>query len=126
MKVRVHFNLHTHLWSVVSLERGTDYGRVIAHESQLTLSDCTFKVSESTRQRTLKMKKRTVHAYVVGTWQRGAGKNLTAATVQSCGAQRVTYNPFRAGHFHIAGDVAAEVWSARKVWFIDQAAYFIP
>ena len=119
MRVRVHFNLHTHLWSVVALE-GERKGRVIAHESHVTLTDCTFKVSETQRQRVIRDKCRSVHAYVVGHWE-GGKSNATHAPV---GAQRFTYNPYRSGSFHVAGNVSREVKTAARVWFIDKAAYF--
>lgn len=66
MKVKVYFNLHKHCFSVVSLEKGDSYGKVVAHVSEIMLSEVKFKVSEAGRQRVLREKRKNVHAYCVG------------------------------------------------------------
>lgn len=116
MKVRVYFNLRTHLWSVRACE-GPQRGKVIAHERSVTLRDCRFIVSEASRQRVLRDKVRSVHAMVEGT--------LIPTECPTRAAVRFTYNPYRAAHFHIAGKVDAKVSTASRVYFAaDGAAYF--
>jgi hypothetical protein len=65
MKVKVYFNLHRKLFSVVALE-GERKGRVFAHADHLVLKNVRFKVSEAGRQRVLREKRKNVHAFVVG------------------------------------------------------------
>ncbi len=89
MRVRVHFNLHRKDFSVIN----PSTGRVIGNVGFIALAGVEFRVSEHARQKVLRSKVRSVHAYAVGTMCCGPGTldGLTA----------VTYNPYRAGHFHI-------------------------
>lgn len=86
-RVRVHLNLQNGLWSI------TQGGRVVAHVQDVTLHNVTFYVSEATRQRVLKFKRRRVHAWAQGT--------LVATDTQpiTVGHTAVTYNPYRASTF---------------------------
>jgi hypothetical protein len=93
MKVKVYFNLHKKMFSVVALE-GENKGRVIAHETEVKLINATFKVSEAGRQRVIREQRKNVHACVVGT--------LTD-TVKNCD-QAVTYNPYKYNSFVFKGD----------------------
>ena len=89
MKVFVYWNLHKQVWSVKALE-GKDKGRVIYHAQNVTLSDCTFKVSEAGRQRVLREKRKNVHAGVVGQLGR---INIPLSYMPQMTA--VTYNPYK-------------------------------
>jgi hypothetical protein len=89
MKVFVYWNLHKQVWSVKALE-GKDKGRVIYHAHNVTLSDCTFKVSEAGRQRVLREKRKNVHAGVVGQLGR---INVPLSYMPQMTA--VTYNPYK-------------------------------
>ena len=89
MKVFVYWNLHKQVWSVKALE-GKDKGRVIHHAQNVTLSDCTFKVSEAGRQRVLREKRKNVHAGVVGQLGR---INVPLSYMPQMTA--VTYNPYK-------------------------------
>ena len=95
LRVFVYWNLHRSCWSVKALQ-GPQRGRVIAHESMLTLRGCTFKVSESGRQRVIRDKRKNVHAGVVGTW---AGDGSTAMAWARGAVAHVTYNPYRFSTF---------------------------
>jgi hypothetical protein len=53
LKVFVYWNLHRACWSVKALQ-GLKRGRVVAHASSLSLTGCTFKVSEKSRQRVIR------------------------------------------------------------------------
>lgn len=65
VRVKVHFNLHTHTWSITAMS-GEHAGRVVANADTVTLTDVTFKVSSKGRERCHRLGKRTVHAWVVG------------------------------------------------------------
>lgn len=65
MKVKVYFNLHKKLFSVIALE-GSKKGKVIEHVSSIDLAHPIFRVQKAGRERVLKEKKKNVHAYVAG------------------------------------------------------------
>jgi hypothetical protein len=112
-KVRVHFNLHLHDWSIVALE-GPEKGRVIGRADQLTLKDCTFRVSETSRQKVIERKCRSVHAWVFG--------YLTATTSVPPEAIEFTYNPYRAPTFTLR-DTWQPITKSSVVWFANKKAY---
>jgi hypothetical protein len=89
MKVFVYRNLHKNCWSVKALE-GENKGRVIYHAQNVTLSDCTFKVSKAGRERVLREKRKNVHAGVVGQLGR---INVPLSYMPQMTA--VTYNPYK-------------------------------
>jgi hypothetical protein len=84
--LQAHFNLRSCLWSLTA-RSGPDKGRVVAHVADITLLDAVFKVSEASHRRTKRIKKRTVHAWVIG---------LVAAVNSApslAGLDCVTYQP---------------------------------
>lgn len=85
--VKVYKNLHNGLWSIKDAKTGL----VLGHTSELTLHICTFKVSESGRQRVLKEKQKNVHAYVIGYYHSDTAI-FTDGVV-------ITYNPYKDSHF---------------------------
>lgn len=87
-KVEVYRNLHNGLLSV----RDAKTKKVIGHAHAVQLSNVTLRVSEAGRQRAVREGRRNVHAFAVGVETDG----LMAS------GERVTYNPFRAPHFHYA------------------------
>lgn len=96
---------------------GPKRGRVIDHTDAVTLRDCRAIVRESTRQRVIRDKCREVHAWIEGT--------LTYTEAPPVGAPCLTYNPYRAGHFHVGGDVSRAIETAARVWFArDRKAYY--
>ena len=88
-KVKVYFNLHKKLWSVQDAKSRL----VIAHLDEVSLRDVEFKVSEAGRQRVLKEQRKNVHAFAVGTLDETSQEGLK---------HRVSYNPYRFGHFYMA------------------------
>jgi len=64
-RVKVYRNLHKKCWSVASLQK-PNYGIIVGHENTIVLKNCTFKVSEKSRQRVIKEKRKNVHAWVIG------------------------------------------------------------
>lgn len=61
MKVKVYWNSHKKLFSIVHK------GKVIAHKEVVFLSDCKFVVNQKGREKVLRQKKKNVHAYIYGT-----------------------------------------------------------
>ena len=90
MKVKVYFNLHKKLFSVVAME-GDDKGRVISHVDQIALAKPVFRVQQAGRRRVLKENRKNVHAYVSG-----YTCNLKDSTKMDGEA---TYNPYKYSTF---------------------------
>lgn len=90
---RVYWNLHRKCWSI---KTGND---PIRHADSVFLSDCTFRVWQSGRQRVLREKRKTVHAFACGT----VAEAMRAGGIPS-GMVAVSYNPYRKpeepGHFY--------------------------
>jgi hypothetical protein len=108
MKVFVYWNLHKNVWSVKALE-GENKGRVIDHAKQVTLYNCTFKVSQAGRARVIMEKRKNVHAGVVGYLSQ---PDVMVPVAQSI---RVTYNPYRFNSFVNADNVAEPVTESQCV-----------
>lgn len=115
MKVFVYFNLRKQCWSVKALQ-GPNRGKVIAHCTELTMIDCTFKVSEAGRQRVLRNKVKNVHAGVVGM----VASYVTDTTWGRL--DQVTYNPYRYSTFVTKRD-EQPVYSARAVFLVGRSVY---
>lgn len=98
MKVFVYFNLHKKVFSIKALE-GPNKGRVVAHESTITLRNVHFKVSEAGRQRVLREKRKNVHAGVVGEWS-----GAVDAVIRNTSNVAVTYNPYKYSSFVYASN----------------------
>jgi hypothetical protein len=92
-KVFVYFNLHKKLWSVKDIKTG----RVVAHAKAVAVDQPVFKVSEAGRQRVIAEQRKNVHAGVVGTL------NADHTNFAGEGLSRVSYNPYRFGHFYETG-----------------------
>jgi hypothetical protein len=110
-RVRVHVNLHRGDFSIVDPRTG----RVTANARDVMLHNVTFRVQEGGRQRVLKTRCRSVHAYAVGTL---AGVNTGPDTT---GLVRVSYNPYRSGSFTTAD--GRPVKTAAAVVFRDRACW---
>lgn len=91
MKVFVYYNLHRRCWSVKALE-GKQRGKVILHCSDISLINCTFRVSETGRQRVLREKRKNVHAGVVGFMSDTTSRKRR-------GAIKVSYDPYKYSSF---------------------------
>ncbi len=87
----VYFNLHVGGYSLrnTATRLVTNKGRIV---TRVVLRDVTFKVSEAGRQRVIREKRKNVHAGAVGTLVRRGGNKACV---------RISYNPYRAGHFYI-------------------------
>ena len=96
LKVYVYFNLNKHVWSIKALE-GERKNRVVGYADSIELIYCNLKVSEKGRQRVLKQKQKNVHAGVVGYIKSINQHNNYSAP------QRISYNPYKTGHFYLVG-----------------------
>ena len=67
MKVRIYYNLHKHKWSIQTYRKGKGW-RLAGHTDIAMLTNAEFKVYESGRQETIRRGQKTVHAYVIGTF----------------------------------------------------------
>lgn len=99
MKVKVYFNLHKKLFSVVDVSTGL----VVSHVDEILLTDVTFKVRPGGRAKVLATGVKNVHAFVLGTISDSTFKSTT----------RVTYNPFRYDSFVVA-DTGAPIFKTDK------------
>jgi hypothetical protein len=100
---RVWFNLHLRTWS-------TRRGKVpVRHATALRLVGAVFVVSEVQRQRVLRQRCRSVHAYAAG--------QLREVCEVPEGAVWVSYNPYRGGAFY-RKDTGGDVTGARELHFL--------
>jgi hypothetical protein len=111
LKVFAYRNLHRNCWSVKALE-GALKGRVIYHAQDVTLWNCTFKVSEAGRQRVLRERSKNVHAGIVGMFD----EDTAHWTPMKTGAN-VTYNPYKYDSF-VFKDTEQKISNANfvKLW----------
>ena len=90
MKVKVYFNLHKKLFSVVAME-GPNKGRVIKHVNKVDLERCIFRVQQAGRKRVIKENRKNVHAYVSG-HMRPLDSSIEIS-------REATYNPYKHSTF---------------------------
>lgn len=88
-KVMVYKNLHNGLFSV------KQNGLVVAHVKNLVLTNVSFSVSESGRQRVIQEKRKNVHAYVIGEI---VDINREFLDVDS--SIDISYNPYKFKYFY--------------------------
>ena len=93
MRVRVYFNLHKKIFSV--LDKKT--GRVSFYAQILTLKNVKFIVKESGRKRVLKDKVKNVHAYIEGDMLNESPINLDLPI-------KIRYNPYEHESFVIISE----------------------
>lgn len=101
MRVEVYWNLRKDCYSVRALE-GIHKGRVIKHTDELFLEDVNFVVQEGGRQRVIRSKRKTVHAFVRGT----ISKNRKIV------GKSITYNPYKYSSF-VCREDKKSIFSAR-------------
>ena len=110
MRVKVYRNLTQKCYSVIHK------GIVIAHVLTCKLTNATFKVSEAGRQRVIKQKRKNVHAFIEGDWDRSEITGMFDAVR----VNRVSYNPYQAPYFM---DGINPVHKASTVYLTDVGAY---
>ena len=90
VKVRVYWNLHKDIWSIVSCKSGL----VIDYMKYLTLLDAYFTVWISGQKRVREEGKKNVHAFAVGYLAQDNNDN-----VNPLDWDRVKYNPYTDDYF---------------------------
>lgn len=108
MRVICYRNLHRGDWTVAALTGRTSCGKVIGHHASVTLTDVTFYVCQSMRDKVVARQRRKVHAWAIGT--------LVEDKTPPAGAVSLTYNPYVADHFQQRCD-GAPVHRADAVHF---------
>ena len=94
-KVRVYWNLHKHIWSVVSCKSGL----VIDYMKYLTLLDAYFTVWISGQKRVREEGKKNVHAFAVGYISDYYVSTSEALKKEFADWDRVKYNPYTDDYF---------------------------
>ena len=91
-KVRVYWNLHKKCWSVQ--DRKT--GRVIRHESSVTLSAGKFVVRKAGQEKVRREGKKNVHAFAVGYRpSKFTAEEWDVYYISGKTWRDVTYNPYK-------------------------------
>ena len=102
-KVKVYFNLHKHLFSIVAME-GEYKGKVVGHANAVFIAHPQFVVNKSGRERVLRERRKNVHAFVVGQLAGGYGQEqadrLEKTVEQINLGAWVTYNPYEKDYFY--------------------------
>lgn len=93
----VYKNLHNGKFSI------KQDGLVVAHLNSIILSDVSFYVSQSGRNRVIKESKKNVHAFVVG-----YVKSINTCLLNLKGKRAITYNPYKYSSF-VYKDGSSEV-----------------
>lgn len=88
-KVKVYYNLHTHLFSIVSLE-GEYKGKVVAHGNGIWLEDAKFTVNRKGQFKVRVTRVKGVHAFIVGIFK---------GTIDLTLKRYAYYNPFITDYF---------------------------
>jgi hypothetical protein len=104
--IRVYYNLHTQNYSLKNSGRK---GRVMAHQDEVLLHNCTFKVWEGGRQRVLREGRKMVHAFCVG-----ALANPEDLPTHLERPERVRYNPYETKTF-VRADSGEPIFEAAWV-----------
>ena len=76
--------------------------KVVGHSTDAVLLDVVFKVSESTRQRVIDNQRKSVCAFVRGTFcPNGIVRGPLASVVCTGARVRVSFNPYASGTFYV-------------------------
>lgn len=102
MRAHVYRNLNVGLWSV----RDPSTGLVVEHTDRVEIIGATCRVQPGGLARALERRVRNVHAYVFGKVKKAPARRRGVW-------ERFRYNPFRAGHFTLDGDVRPLLGAAR-------------
>lgn len=112
-RVFVYYNLHKGGYSI----RDKATGLVVAYAKTVLLKGvCTFKVSESGRLKTVKERRKRVHAGVEGDFH-GASLQMDLAHFS-----KVYYNPYLVKQFMLI-DQQMPISEAGLVYFINKVCY---
>lgn len=96
--VDVYRNLNIKGMMSCKQRKGTNRGKVSGYARAFVLTDFSFVVSESSRQRVLSEKRKNVHSFCRGTLTNAFNCDFDENEL-SVISQVVTYNPYKAGYF---------------------------
>ena len=114
-KVKVYYNLHTYLFSIIAME-GEYKGKVVAHGNNILIQDeIKFHINKAGQEKARKIRQRNVHAYVVGTFKGIEQKKLE---------KRGYYNPYTTDTF-IDSDTKETLNKVNQVIFADKHMTYI-
>lgn len=104
-QVKVYRNLTNKCLSVMQ------QGKVVGHAQLVRLTDVSFQVSQTGRDRCLREKRKNVHAFVVGKLQKADA--IAEGSPQLSGI-KVNYNPYKADYFFKA-KTGEPIYQAKSV-----------
>lgn len=107
-----------HVWSIRTK------GLVVDHSTDVVLTDVTFKVSESTRQRVIDRQRKSVCAFVRGTLVERLPVDLFEACDHGASSVRVSFNPYASGSFYVC-ETGQPITHADAVVFTVNGAFAI-
>ncbi|WP_394555311.1 hypothetical protein C1N61_26915 (plasmid) [Priestia aryabhattai] len=113
-RVRVYFNLHTLLFSIVSLE-GPYKGKVVAHGNGILMTNAKFKVNRSGQMKVREIRRKSVHAYIDGVFS-----GLTEEAL----SKKAYYNPYKTDYF-INWESKENIFEADKVILKDKRVTYL-
>ena len=105
-KVRVYWNLHKDIWSVVSCKSGL----VIDYMKYLTLLDAYFTVWISGQKRVREEGKKNVHAFAVGYISEFSAPTSERLKLEFGDWDRVKYDPYTDDYFMHQG-IGHDAWN---------------
>ncbi|MFZ4431657.1 MAG: hypothetical protein ACOYOQ_00520 [Microthrixaceae bacterium] len=114
----VYKNLHTGTYSV-----RTD-GRVVAHPTEVLLTEPRFVVQPAGRERVLRERRKNVHAFVRGTVEFVSEAAVAVARLID-GWRHASYNPYRAGFFYDK-ETGEPVTEAKVAVLTDDGIRYLP
>ena len=109
MRVEVYYNLHKSCWSVRALN-GPDKGRIVSHESQVTLANCKMAVQPAGNAKVRREGRKQIHAFIRGDWIDDRWDTGMW--------EQITYNPYKNTSFVKVGS-GEEVSKAAVCVFTD-------
>lgn len=111
-RVHVYYNLHQGGYSIKDKKTGL----VVAYASNVLISKCVFKVSESGRRKTVEERRKRVHAFVEGDFIQADESH----DIQHM--DKVYYNPYQTASFTVVDD-GSHVIKSPLVYCIDKVCY---
>lgn len=113
--VFVYRNLHHNTWSIMAHD-GPHKGQIVGHATHLVLDLPRWRVNETGRQRVIAERQKNVHAGVYGML---ADVEPMTDDDETLAWERVSYNPYAAGHFYLSdiGPHGSKVSSSRWAMF---------
>jgi hypothetical protein len=120
-KVRVYRNLNKPEFYSIMAMTGVNKGKVVGYARSVLLENCHLVISEASRQRVLRDKRKNVHAFCQG-YICDASNAVQALTGNECA---ITYNPYRMGSFFRRDDGVPYTGGCTQVLLQGSDAYVL-